>query len=286
MFEGCIIVCETGVIILKRILLMSPILFLMLLSSCSASAPTQNSISTELSTKSTTFTPLVTSTSATTVALVTFNGFVPKGTYVNDYVVYSNGNYNPSSLFNHSPLNSLPNGTKVGYYAPGPLPDGFWISGRNPGELVDNPPMGSDIDTNEPGVGAEVVGYVPVIQTNVVTRTVIDTNTPLSLSIKDLQNEPWNSKLKYIFTGVYIGAGTDFPDKIKVQDVNSDAVVEVRCNDDPLVWKYIKLNDSITVCGYMNGVDVQPVETGTTLTPVINSLYVIDNTNGYRWDAP
>jgi len=258
----------------------------MLLSSCSASAPTQNSISTELSTKSTTFTPLVTSTSATTVALVTFNGFVPKGTYVNDYVVYSNGNYNPSSLFNHSPLNSLPNGTKVGYYAPGPLPDGFWISGRNPGELVDNPPMGSDIDTNEPGVGAEVVGYVPVIQTNVVTRTVIDTNTPLSLSIKDLQNEPWNSKLKYIFTGVYIGAGTDFPDKIKVQDVNSDAVVEVRCNDDPLVWKYIKLNDSITVCGYMNGVDVQPVETGTTLTPVINSLYVIDNTNGYRWDAP
>ena len=68
-----------------------------------------------------------------------------------------------------------------------------------------------------------------------VTRTVTDTNIPVSLSIKDLQNEPWNSKLKYIFTGIYVDAGTDFPDKIKVQDVNSDAVVEVRCNDDPLV---------------------------------------------------
>jgi hypothetical protein len=34
---------------------------------------------------------------------------------------------------------------------------------------------------------------------------------------------------------IYVDAGTDFPDKIKVQDVNSDAVVEVRCNDDPLV---------------------------------------------------
>jgi hypothetical protein len=108
---------------------------------------------------------------------------VPTGTYINDYVVYSNGNYNPSSLFYHNPLNSLPNGTKVGYYVPGPLPDGYWLEGRNPGELVDNPPMGSGVDANQPGVGAEVVGYVPVIQTNAVTRTVTDTNTPLSLSL-------------------------------------------------------------------------------------------------------
>ena len=58
MFEGCIIVCETGVIILKRILLISLILFTMLLSSCNASATTQNSNNTQLSTKSLTATTL------------------------------------------------------------------------------------------------------------------------------------------------------------------------------------------------------------------------------------
>ena len=258
-----------------------------LLSSCSASATTQNLNNTQLSTKSPTTTPITTTVSTTTTrTLVTFNGFVPTSTYVNDGAVYSDGGYNPNDLFDKSRENAIPQGTKVGYYVPGPLPNGYWLEGRNPGELVDNPPMGSNVDANQPGVGDEVVGYVPIIQRNATTRIVADPNTSVNLSIQELQSEPWNSKLKYLFTGIYFDTGTDFPDKIKVKDINNDAVVEVRCNDDPLVWKYIKKNDSVTVCGYMNGVDVQTVLNGTTLTPVINSIYIIDNTNGYRWDAP
>ena len=257
----------------------------MLLSSCSASATTQNLNNSQLSTKSPTTTPITTTVSTTTTrTLVTFNGFVPTSTYVNDGAVYSDGGYNPNDLFDKSRENALPQGTKVGYYVPGPLPNGYWLEGRNPGELVDNPPMGSNVDANQLGVGAEVVGYVPIIQRNATTRIVADPNTSVNLSIQELQSEPWNSKLKYLFTGIYSGYGT-FPDKM-VTASNSDATVEISINGAPLVWNYIKMSDSVTVCGYMSGVDVQQGQKGAIITPIINTLYIIDNTNGYRWDSP
>ena len=269
----------------KIIRLLILLCLILAFNGCTSASKSTTNLNHQVTTTAKNLSTMVTTTITEISNLVTFYGFVPTGTYVNDYIVYSKGNYNPNSLFNSGPPD-VPQGIKVGYYVPGPLPDGFWVTGYNPGEFVGNPPMGAEIDANEPGGGAEVVGYVPIIQIDAVIRTG-DTSIPITLSIKDLQNEAWHSKYEYIITGTYIGGSLD-PDMtsdFNMKDPDSDATVDVFFLDT-LAPKYMHEGDSVTVCGFMDGVNCSITSTGSILVPGFGSLYGTDNTNGYKWGTP